>query len=320
MKRINGFLNIDEYFEIIKKKNNFTDDDLEYYGYYKESGYNYDHYWLLINGEKYYFKTSAYIYEEVIASECARFLGIDAVVYDLAEFKYLEGVISKSYRKEGYDYVSGDEILLEYLEDNDNIIKLKEMGYDQEKLIQLTRRYKIADSINTLEILWQVLEYRYPRNTEDIKRIMDNFVLIFILNILLSQTDGMPQNWEIEESIDGISLVPFFDGELMFKKLDVQIDSNCSLSVNFNDKNRSNYDILREFLKVSSQEFINLFIEKFNLLTIENFLSIIEQIERRIGTKIPTIDRQEIIDNFIENRERIAIILEELDNNRRGVR
>ena len=31
---------------------------------------------------------------------------------------------------------------------------------------------------------------------------MDKFVLIFILNILLSQTDGMPQNWEIEESID----------------------------------------------------------------------------------------------------------------------
>jgi len=52
-----------------------------------------------------------------------------------------------------------------------------------------------------------------------------------------------------------------------------------SLSVGFKDKDSSNYDILDNFFKTSSQEFIDLFFEKFEKLNITIFFAILERIK-----------------------------------------
>lgn len=298
MKRINGFLDIDDYF--LTKESN---DDIK-------EGNNGVDYWINIDGTEYYFKLTENPYIELICYEIAKFLGINAAFYDLAIFKGVKGVISKSYCRDGCNYVSGNQILKDYLRKKNNIQYLKQMGL-KEKNVYLN--IYLPRDINNLEVIWQAIEERYAdlKIDIDINKIMNDIILLFIFNILTCQNDGMPQNWELEESENGVSLVPVFDNEFCLKLNDFGVAS-CKLTTNFNDNYQNNYLIIEEFLKISSIEYINLFLEKFNMLTIDVFLDLINIVEKRIGSVIPSDLKMEYMHVFNKNRKAIHKILDQL--------
>lgn len=292
MKRIDGFLDLDKHFNNTLKSvtNNVIDGDYAH------------QYWMIIDGEKYFFKITDNPYAELLAYEVANLLGIDATPYDLAIYRKQEGVISKSYRKENCRYISGRKILESYANAFSNQQIIREMGFN--------KQYRITPSgINNLEIIWQAIEYRYNNlNIEiDIEQIMKDLINQFIVNVLISQTDGLPHNWELEEDLDNkkVQVVAMFDNECSFSEK----IANSSFATNFNDAGKNNYDILEEFLNVSSKEFVGYFVEKFNALTIEKFMEIIHKVEIKIGAEIPEIYKNTYIEVFDFNRKQIEDVL-----------
>ena len=304
MLRVNGFLDLDHYFKKIMDKNDYEFCDLAYEGYIIESLYAKGHYWLNIENEFYYFKNTNDIYEELIVGECAKTLGIDALSYDLAIFKGVEGVISKSYQKEDAEYISGEDLLYDYLIDDKNIAYLESMGYDREKLKEYFLRLDLSDSINTLEVIWQAIEQHYKdkKISINVSEIMKKFASIFCFNVLIAQTDATPLNWELEESKDGVKLCPLNDKDMYPRPL-------MSMSVNFNDKNKNNYYKLEEFFKVSSNDFIEMFLEMFDKLDTYQFIDIMNKVEIKIERKMPAFTRRRILASFIENRDSIESVI-----------
>lgn len=143
---------------------------------------------------------------------------------------------------------------------------------------------------------------------------MSDLVNLFIFNILVMQNDGMPQNWELEESANGVNLTPIFDNEfcLMFNDMG---NITSKLTTNYNDFAHNNYSILEEFLKISSAEYISLFLEKFNSLTLEVFIDLIKKIENKIGCNIPNIYKEAYVANFKKNRENIEEVINKMNLN-----
>lgn len=309
LERVNGFLDLDKYYEEVKRIQGYSDFDLFLDEFIKESYYSFGHYWLNINGEYYYYKWTPDIYEELIVSECAKLLNIDAVEYDLAIFRETEGVISKSYRKYGYIYFSGMDILYDYLIDENNHESLKQMGCDLIHLQELHTNSDKAEYLNNLEVIWQALEYRYKKlkRNAPINELMEGLIKYFCLNILIGQYDAFPQNFEIGESKDNIYLAPYYDGSQSFGKQ--CYDPRQSMSVSYEDRNTNNYRVLEEFFKISSQDYINVFMEMYNTLTVDTFLNILKNIEEKIGKSLPEMTKKRIIERYIANREDIERVI-----------
>lgn len=311
MKRINGFLDLDSYYKEIEKTNNWDYLDLYIKGFIRTPFDRKDHKWLKINGIDYYFKETDYPYTEMLAYELACVLGINAVSYDIAIFNDRIGTISKSYRKNDCKYVSGTKILMEYLNDENNLPYLCAMGFDEESIKGIRNNVHIAKELSNLEVIWQAIEYRYKkRNIDaDIETIMEDLVNQFMFNIIAMQNDGFPENWELEESANGVSVVPIFDNEQCFRIKRWFINPTNMLSTNFNDAKKDNHFMLEEFFRVSSDEYRKLFIEKYNLISIEVFESLIKRVEDKIGVSIPEIEKLNYINMFKYNKDLIDKVL-----------
>lgn len=294
MNRINGFLSIDD----CKKK--VIDVEKGYYLVY-------------IDGEEYYYKTFSYglFGSELIAYYGAKLLGIDACFYDLAILNGEQGYISKSFKRENENFVLGEVILGDYLVNSMDFIK--NMGLDrltssilEEKCMNKLSSYLCADYVNTLEIIWQALEYRYG-NKIDIEKVMNQFVSMYLFTILFKDNDKHSGNWGVIENCDGIRLAPLFDNELIF----YGGFSSINFFVNFMDSNNNNgvLESLRVFFEVSSFEYFELFVEMFEKLT-SNFELILEMVEKQIGMRINFMDRNYILCKFNENKENINQIID----------
>ena len=296
MERINGYLDLDKYYKEIGNTKGLI------YGIEDE----FSKYWLTIEGEKYYFKDSENPLNEIICYELAKVMGIDAVPYDLAIFKDNYGVISKSYIKENCEYVPGYEILKKYFIDKLDI--LIEMGFD----VEAARRNRYGGSnspyhvqMNNLEIIWEALAYYFPG--KDISRCMKKLVEQFIFSILTGQMDMAAHNWEVEVSNSGINLVDNYDNEFSFNRLCQESEIHVSMH-----KGKSSLkEVLKAYLRVSSTEYIELFLEKFNLLTDDNIIQVFDTIEKNYNIEISNSKKQRVLETIRLNKIDIIDALEQ---------
>lgn len=316
MKRNNGYLDLNDYFGKIKHKNKWHNYDFLLNGIIEPSMYMDSHYWLKINGKKYYFKPTNYPYHEILGYFIAKYLGFNASFYDLAELKNIDhkvvkGVISESYRKKDAKYINGTELLGDYFKKQPE--KVKDMGLT-DSWVDCYEGPNFLD-MNNLEIIWQALEYRYRnKKSVNIKALMDDIIEKYIFSILTRTNDLGAQNWEIEESNDGVKICPLFDNESIYFDRDV----TASLSVGFQDNNQSIKESLKRFLTISSQEYIDLFIKKYEFLELEDFLILIKKVEEHLQVEIPREVKDELVNIFMYNRKEIAEVLEELNLNSKG--
>ncbi|MBQ7031114.1 MAG: hypothetical protein IJN13_01925 [Bacilli bacterium] len=309
MKRINGFLNIDSYF-IKNYKKKYVNEFVK-----KVSDI---HYIITINGRNYYFKKLKNPYTELLAYEVAAFLGLKSVSYDLAIFQNMYGVISEDFKDKNFKYVSGQDILFEYSRSPRCMTYLENMGLEQTEVNDYPNNAPYSYNINNLEIIWQAIEYKYKQLgiNIDIEKIMNELILIFIFNILVMQNDGMSQNWVLEESAYGVNVGLLYDNAEAFKFAEGKHSPQCNFSTNFNDVGLGTYAILEEFLKISDKVYVDLFKEKFNMLTEDVFLKLIQRVEYKIECSIPNEIKTYYLEMFRVNRENIKQVLSKFDKSR----
>lgn len=292
MKRIDGYLCIDDYFRKLVDR---------------EKG----QYWVYIDGVEYYFKPSCIsglLYSELIAYYMALELGVEVCFCDLAELNGERGYISKSLRSDNIELVPGEVILGDYLVNSLKVIADMGLCDDGVKMLKEDLMDDVSgcfcsDYVNTLEIIWQALEYRYGGKI-NIESVMNQFVLMYMYTIICGDADKHPGNWLVIESKENIRLAPLFDNELILN----DYFSDVNLSVNFSDFNCSIFASLREFFKVSASEYFDLFIEKFEKI-VDSFELILFKVESQIGMEIPFDDKQYIIDSFNKNIDGIRRVI-----------
>lgn len=312
MERKNGYLKLNDFFEKLKEEKNCQYFNLLVDGIIVQSDYDDRHFWLNIDGITYYYKPSHYAYHELLAYYIAEELGFNAVYCDLAMFSIIpseaednKGIISQSYKKPNCQYISGIDILKEYYEGDPRTNK--EMGLTDEWKAYYNGPYYI--DMNNLETIWQALEYRYKNNPNaDITKLIDQIINNYIFEVLVRANDKGSQNWEIEESENDVNVCPLFDNELIFYD-----SATMTMSASFNDSEKDVKESLKKFLTISSQEYINLFINKFNAFDDNMFYSCIEKVESQTGTKIPEIIKEEIINAYNLNKLEINALLKELN-------
>ena len=305
MKRLEGFLYIDEYQKepanVHQKKTNL--------------------YWLYINGEEYYFKPSNNYYNELIGYHAATFLGIDACSCDLAILNGQKGIISKSLRKENTHLTSGYDILNEYVYSGlSNLYWIKKMMNQTDILKKwwFNDKYRdksdlIANGINDLENIWHALEYKYQDDKRfNIEKVMNQIVIMYIYSLLSYDTDKYATNWLIEENKTDIRLAPIYDNEDAFNytkdKLNQKNRFSSSTTPETYDYNQ--LEAINIFLSISSSEFSNLFYNMYEKL-LDNFDKIIKNVEIQTGVSIPLTKKLTITNGFYKNMEQIRNHLEQ---------
>lgn len=267
-------------------------------------------YYVYIDGEEYYFKPTKDCYNEIVTYHILKFLGIDACYVDLASLNGKMGIISKSLRKDRVKLVSGNEILREYLSNSFDYVK--EMGFDTNCFRQLRMYYNnrisnCSRTINTLEIIWQALEDRY-KDRIIISEVMDQFVIMHLFDIIVNNADRHEWNWMIEESDDGIRLVPLFDFDRCLK-------DKCTffkMGVNFDDLYygaKIMTDRLSNFLEVSSYDYLYLFLSMYEKV-VNNFDMIITSVEDKINRKIPVYVKKKMKDTLDKKGKQINELLD----------
>lgn len=289
MRRVDGFLDLS------------NEEKVRHIKYYGDI--------LLINGKEYFYKFSETPYNEVICSELANILAINCVQYDLAYYEK-KGVVSENYKKPGAKYINGSKLLEKFYYKDRKF--LNEMGLNKFEW----ENYEGPNyyHMNNLEIIWSCLDtlYKdYPK--EQRQKCLVDLIMQFIFMILTAQYDRGSYQWELEITDDTISVVPMFDNEASFSVVDVW----TGMSTNFNDFHGEPAEVLEEFLSISSREFIDLFLEKYNILTEEKFIEILNLVEKKIQCEIPIGVKAEVIAGFVINRKRLEKVLQKLniDNN-----
>ena len=273
-------------------------------------------YFVYIDGEEYFYKPITYHYKELVAYYGAKMMGIDGCFYDLAVLDKEIGYISKSFRNKNARFILGEELLNNYLNGErrikgrliKNIDIINDMGVralsmnDSNDYVDVN--YLGSDDLNNLEVIWQALEDRY-KDKINISEVMEQFVLMYIFTIIFYDTDKHSGNWGMLENDNNVRLVPLFDNEFILN----DCYSGVGLSVNFNDYNFDIMDSLINFFKISSKDFYNLFVSKFEMVE-GNIENIFELVEMQIMVKIPDYDKECMQMMFDDNCSYIRYVLD----------
>lgn len=306
VKRINGYLDIDEYF-FKRLKRKFIDyEDLELNGLITtELAGRSNKFWILSkdNNEKIaLFKEQQFGtdegYAELFAEEIAKILKMPSAHYDLAIFDGKKGVISYNFIKEYDSLYSGTDIILDFyekkLEGNRELSELYGIDIDNDNLDI------ILEKLNNLEDIWFILEDKFKDCYDReliVGRIVNGLVDKLIFDILTVNVDDHCDNWGImDDSEEGKKIAHQFDNARILnlhhniliekyvedKKL---TDKELSLTVD-NLKIKKPLEVLQHFLNISSSEYRDLVKEKIDILQ-EHIDEIPTIIETRTCNPVP---------------------------------
>lgn len=222
-----------------------------------------------IDSLKLFFKEESKGYIELIGFKIAKLLNIDSANYDLLEFitedASYKGVVSEDFREDGYQLITIDKIIDDYLLDSNEQVMFNEMN---------------------LELLFKAVSSRYQNYDNSsiiISKIIDSFKRYFLFDILIGNIDNGKYNYEIMEGNYDAKITPYFDYEQIFK----------FSSTRFTASDSGNYDVYDNLLEFLSKEtdYIPIFMEMYRKLTPEKIEKIINEIEKEIGSKISDNDK-----------------------------
>lgn len=132
------------------------------------------------NETKYLFKYDSINYElysELIASELAKQIGLEAANYDLATLNGINGLLTQSFLRQGDILVSGREVLA----DGAKIAKVNNLG--------------TTIGLNSLDSIVTSLSLRY--NFTNINEIITDLLKMWCLDLLILESDRNETNWSI---------------------------------------------------------------------------------------------------------------------------
>lgn len=254
------------------------------------------------NNQKYFYKKAISmndIFNELIAEEIAKCLGLPTVHYDLASTEYDIGVISESFYQKG-----------------DNCIYLKDI---------LTDCYKEEKSVeprNNLEDIWYALDQRY-KDKMLVAKLMSQLISIFIFDILIGNIDRHSLNLIIIENQEGVNFSKVFDNERMLDHLSI-IDCGYALGIDKDDyfEKRSEFkekeNFVQKFINTGSGIYKKLLQENLEIINEENIERILQKVEKRIGVHINHTIKKSLKMRFLVNYETLNSILNSKTDNQGG--
>ncbi len=281
------------------------------------SGFKLTRYIIKIGDKKYFFKECSYkeAITELIVNEMLDYARIRNIKYDLACIDGCYGVISKDFKKEGYHYYDGDEILEEYRQ---GLRKQMSETEDKEFRKVLEEEYESMyyTSNNLLEVIWNALDYHF-RDFENkdslVSRTMRQLCITHMKDMLILNQDRNKFNWVIEESEKEANLVPDFDHGETFK------DKHWSaLHINPLGKKYmidNSYKELEKFIKWSDKSTYKVLEYLKSKLGMNNLDIAIKKVEEKIGVPIHEDTKEEIRESFQKHQIKLEEILEK-DNER----
>ena len=271
------------------------------------------------NGKKFYYKklSGDALANEFIMYELAKRGGFDVSkpTYYVNNDTKFEGLVTENYVPYGYETINGRKLLEEYFENA--------VLSDEEKSLM----YDYDGKIHNLNDIWNAIEYyinmKYPNSTkekreEKVLYCMKKIISIFCFDIITMQCDRHYENWEIlsNGNLSDLKFAPLYDNEEIGFYYNDYLESSLPdiISVNgYVGENITIEDILVRFLVESDKEFINIFLEMFNILDVDCLNDAINIANRKMNYSISQIYIKELIKNFSKNRMNIENVLKTLN-------
>lgn len=228
-------------------------------------------FFLNINNKRVFFKECSKegIVNELIIDNICKLFNKDVLDQDYGYItdKYnrkIYGLISNDYKNDEYSYISLDTIL------NDYYVYITNNNINYENI-------RIYELIN-LETIWQALEYRY-KDMEIVKKLMEELVSRFLIDILTGQSDRHEFNIEIKENGNDIKLANIYDNEegLIYDKFDMGVTMDSL-------KYKGDYmiSLLNEFFNISDSKYIDIFNFMLDKLSIDKFKLIVNNVKSNV--------------------------------------
>lgn len=304
MKREQGYFNLDS----LESKLNVIDYVV------KRTGVLYH---VEIDGIRYFFKECGYrdAITELLISEMLSKIGVSNVRYDLTKFRHKKGVISQSFKREGFEYTSGIGIIDEYL-DALEVECEKEKGTSHGDVLleeyQMYRNRRDGNfSVNNLELIMHAIEYhvRNRKNPQmDFNNIMNGLVKYYLTDILILNQDRNRSNWWIEENDESIGLCPAFDHEEAFRESNWK---SIRVAPYDESKQKANaYTELEAFISKSDISYFEEFIRLRNGLSLEILDECFEIVEAKIKSEIKPNIKEKIRETYKIHIQKIDKIIE----------
>lgn len=271
-------------------------------------------YIITIGGKDYFFKECNYrdAITELIVNEMLDYARIRNIKYDLVCINGIYGVISKDFKKEGYHYFKGDEILQEYYEKG--LRKQKSETEDKEfrKILEEEYESKYYSSSNVLEVIWHALEYHF-RDFENkdslVSKTMRQLCITHMKDMLILNQDRNSTNWVIEENGEDANLVPDFDHGESFE--DYNMNALHINPLGKQDVGRdNNYIELEKFIKWSDRSIDKILKYLRKKLGMDNLDIAIKKVEEKIGVPIHEDTKEKIRERFQKHQIKLDEILE----------
>lgn len=232
-------------------------------------------------------------YGELVAEELAHDFGIPCAEYDLAVLGNRYGVISKDFRKPGVRYVLGEEIFSNFLN-----------YYDPDLEEGSSMVSQIPENI--LDDIWDELEMRYHGNRQIVSHLMKRIVDIYLFDIISCQIDRHERNWQIMESLDGVDIAPLYDNGRIL----LDTDEEAEVCLGIESVTEKLFDSIQKFLKVSSEEFSSIIMDKLWIIGEENLHSIFGRIEKKTGYPMPYTEKRFYLRSYLDHKRGLEEILE----------
>jgi len=271
-------------------------------------------YWIKgYNQQNYLFKTyeaDNQIYRSKIIEKMALSVGIEVASTDLAYFGYYDGELTVDYRRSGYDYIPGTQILSEYL----NFLRLTDLDkwkiYVPDYLLINYDEDEILNRMNNIETIELSLRHHF-RKYSDCDAIVSSIVQklknIFCLDFFTMQRDRGHNNWEIEEKCakSTAKLAPLIDSNRSFYYPSFRVLMPTSLNQNVSDV----YEKLEYALNDEDNTY-SLFYKLYEMYPPENLKQLVEAIEKENHFKMDSAIKIEILGSFQEHYTKLSEILE----------
>lgn len=330
MKRINGYLDIEEYF---KRQLNRDDINLELLEQKKmiKSEYGGDKcmFWFSYTSVPVLFKvytTTFSAYSELISEELAKFLGIPTAQYDLAIYQGRKGVISYDFKKRDYDYLYVGKMIDIFIDETDLLKKESEENTYNEYYL---RDYDILirDKLkNNLEDIWNALEYyllnkmNYSKESISVivEKIMKQLTDYLSFQLISGNYDMHLGNITIgfNKYKEDAVVAPLYDNSDMFKMSgeNYYVQTNTpQFTINRGNiaEGKSNTEILEEYLNISDEYFVERF-KSFIAKIDENAINeIYDHIEEKTTIPIPDYIKESYLEQFYNNINKLKDVVEQ---------
>jgi hypothetical protein len=326
--RVNGYLDLDDYFFNRLGRKAVDEEDLYNHGLIElELGGRSDGFWILDeSGNRIALfkepmnRQGNEAYAELVSEEVSKILGMPTAHYDLAKYKGAKGVVSYNFIKTYDGYKPGFDIIADFYEDK--------LEYDPE-MSQLYGIDYLTDTIddattklNNLEDIWRILEDRYqdyPNREYIVSTLMNGLVDKLIFDILMVNIDDHCGNWgQLDSLEEGKVLAPQFDNariinlhkNILTEKFvtDETIeDKELSLVVDSTGVSKP-LEVLQYFLNISSSEYTDLVRDKVNTLK-EHIGDVPLIIEHRTETPMPEYLKRYLAITMTEHLDKVSEIV-----------